>query len=505
LHTPAKQALRADWPYMPVALDPALAGDIDTVGVIDQLFSGLVALESGLDITPDLASSWEILEGGRKYIFHLRQDAQWSDGVPVTAVDFEFAWKRLLNPSIASPVARTLYDVKGARTYHQGEKSDPDCVSVRAKGKYTLVVELEQPTSYFLYLLAFCASYPIPSHVVQAHGDAWTHLENLVTNGAFHLESWHQTNDQDGKITLMRNPHYHGRFTGNVQRVELLAHPSEAERLREYETGNLDMLSFRNLSGDRDRIRQQHASEYVSVPFLATTYLAFDSTRPPFDDLRIRRALVMAMDRERHADVNLKGFSFPATGGFLPPGMPGYSAEIGLRFDPQKARSLLNEAGIGKGVTFPQVEFIAGPDQQTITSYLAEQWHEHLGLNIEWQILGWELFLARLDSNLPHIFLNIWVNDYPDPDNFLRSSEALRWSRWQDPDYLELVEVARRIPDQAKRMELYRQADRILTEAAVIVPFNYWRSHFLIKPWVKKYPSSPIKWWYWKDVVMQVK
>jgi adenylate cyclase len=499
-----EQPLHADWPYMPVSLDPGMAGDIDTVGVVDQLFCGLVALESGLDITPDLASSWEILDEGRKYVFRLRQDVCWSDAKPVTAADFEFAWKRLLNPAIESPVARTLYDVKGARAYHQGLNNNPDCVAVHAEDEYTLVVELEQPTSYFLYLMAFCASYPVPRHVVQAHGETWTHPENLVTNGAFCLESWLQTSDQEGVISLVRNPGYHGRFSGNLQRVELLARPSEAERLREYEAGNLEMLSFRNLSGDRDRLRQQHASEYLSVPFLATTYLVFDSTRPPFDDLRLRRAFVMAMDRERHADVNLKGFSFPATGGFLPPGMPGYSAEIGLPFDPQRARSLLKETGYGSVESFPNVEFLAGPDQQTITAYLAAQWQEHLGLNIEGQILGWEPFLDRLDHNPPHIFLNIWVNDYPDPDNFLRASETLRWSRWQDPAYQELVESARRINDQTKRLEMYRQADRILTEAAVIVPFNYWRSHMLIKPWVKKYPTSPIKWWYFKDVVMQV-
>jgi ABC-type transport system substrate-binding protein len=184
--------------------------------------------------------------------------------------------------------------------------------------------------------------------------------------------------------------------------------------------------------------------------------------------------------------------------------MPGYSAEIGLPFDPQRARSLLNETGNGSVESFPNVEFLAGPDQQTITAYLAAQWQEHLGLNIEGQILGWEPFLDRLDHNPPHIFLNIWVNDYPDPDNFLRASETLRWSRWQDPAYQELVESARRINDQTKRLEMYRQADRILTEAAVIVPFNYWRSHMLIKPRVKKYPTSPIKWWYFKDVVMQV-
>lgn len=182
---PAARPLRVDCPYLPLTLDPALAGDIDTVSVLDQLYSGLVSLGAGLEVTPDVARRWEIIDEGRLYVFYLRQDVRWSDGRPLTAADFEYAWRRVLDPALESPVASTLYDVQGARAFHQGETSAPDNVAVRAIDEHTLVVRLEQPTGYFLYLLAFSASYPVPRHVVEAHGADWTRAEHLVTNGPF--------------------------------------------------------------------------------------------------------------------------------------------------------------------------------------------------------------------------------------------------------------------------------------------------------------------------------
>ncbi|MEW5869598.1 MAG: ABC transporter substrate-binding protein [Chloroflexota bacterium] len=506
-YSPAQRPLRADCPYLPMTLDPGMADDIDTVSVIDQLFCGLVDLEAGLDIIPDVAQSWEILEEGRKYIFHLREQARWSDGQAVTASDFEYAWKRVLNPDSGSLVAQALYDIKGARAYSQRKNEDANSVGVQAVDEHTLVVELEQPTSYFLYLLAFSASYPIPRHVVEAHGEAWTQPEHLVTNGPFYLESWEQSSDQEGVLALKRNPNYHGRFSGNVQRVELVAHPEEGQRLSAYESGELDLLSFRNLTGDRDQVRQRHSGEYLSAPFLATTYLAFDATRPPFDDERLRQAFAQAIDKELHADIQLKGFAFPATGGFLPPGMPGHTPNSGLPFDSDEARRLLAESAMGRAgalqQNFPAIEFLAGPGQESITAFITAQWQEHLGLDVRAQILDWEAFMQCLDGDMPHIFLNIWVNDYPDPDNFLRASNAIHWIRWQNPDYQNLVEAARRTSDQNERLEMYRQADQILMKAAMVVPFNYWRTHLLIKPCVKKLPTSAIKWWYWKDVVLE--
>jgi oligopeptide transport system substrate-binding protein len=135
--------------------------------------------------------------------------------------------------------------------------------------------------------------------------------------------------------------------------------------------------------------------------------------------------------------------------------------------------------------------------------YLTTQWRRNLGIRVDWKTLEWNAFFERLETDTPHIFLNIWVNDYPDPDNFLRENDAVRWGQWRDETYQGLVETARRVPDQQARMEMYQQADRRLIETAVIMPLYYLRSHFLVKPWVKRLPTSAAEWWYWKDVVIE--
>ena len=197
-----------------------MADNVISSAKIIQLFSGLVELRPDVGVVPDVAQSWQVLQDGKKYLFHLRDDVRWSDGKPVTAGDFEYAWKRVLGDHTTFTIPRLLYDVKGARAFHQGEVSDPDSVGVRALDEITLAVELEGPTGYFLHLLANAVTFPVPRHMVELHGEAWAEPENILTCGPFRLESW-----QPGeRMTLVRNPDYHGRFTGNLECVELLLH-----------------------------------------------------------------------------------------------------------------------------------------------------------------------------------------------------------------------------------------------------------------------------------------
>jgi oligopeptide transport system substrate-binding protein len=208
-----------------------------------QLFSGLAQLTPQLDIVPDVARSWEMLDGGRRYILHLREDTHWSDGAPVTAGDFECGWKMALHPSSPAPLARLLYDIKGARPYHNGQVSDPASVGVRALDDLTLDVELEGPTGYFLQLVACGATYPMPRHVVEAFGESWSGPAHLVTNGPFRLQRW----DRHQSIILERNPDYHGQFGGNVHQMVFPFRPAfEAKDsycdLTWYERDDLDVL-----------------------------------------------------------------------------------------------------------------------------------------------------------------------------------------------------------------------------------------------------------------------
>ena len=207
-------------------------------------------------MTPDVAESWQVSEDGCTYVFHLRDDVRWSDGTPVTAGDFEYAWKRMLkpgaNPSLASqPSASLMHDIKNARAYHRGELSDAERIGVRAVNDRSLVLELEQPAGYILQLLA--NTYPVPRHVVERCGESWTKAENIVTNGPFLLKSW-----QSGKSLIMvRNPNYHGRFRGNVTQVEANFHTDWPTNLAMYEADELDSLG----------LPSSYAGQYAGGPF----------------------------------------------------------------------------------------------------------------------------------------------------------------------------------------------------------------------------------------------
>jgi oligopeptide transport system substrate-binding protein len=469
---------------------------------MSQLFSGLVESGPALEVVPDLAKNWEVLDGGRKYVFHLRDDAHWSDGTPVTADDFESAWRRALDPATESPNASLLYDVAGARAFHQGEAGWED-VGVQAVDEATLVVELEGPMGYFLQLLADQATYALPRHVVEAHGPAWTEVGNLVTNGPFRLEEW----KRGESLVLVRHPGYYGRFTGNLQRVELTLLPLREwpAVLEMYEADDLDVLPrlWHVPPLERDRIRRRHAGEYVSVPALHTGYVGFDVGRPPFDDLRVRRAFALAIDKEALADVVNRGYWSPATGGFLPPGMPGHSPGIGLPYDPEGARQFLTEAGYPGGRGFPTVNARTFHGIEASVEYLQAQWREILGVEIACEAVRFDESEDELHTNMPDISISAWKASYPDPSDLLPPGMESACTGWQCKAFDQLVNEARRTMDQGERMRLYQRADRILVEQAPVIPWCHVRWSLLIKPWVRRYPASAIRQWFWKDVIVE--
>jgi oligopeptide transport system substrate-binding protein len=273
-----------------------------------------------------------------------------------------------------------------------------------------------------------------------------------------------------------------------------------------YEEDDLDIIYLTSLPPSRqDRARQQYAGEYVLVPELHTLYVGFDVSRPPFDDRRVRQAFALATDKEMLADLTLRGFYAPATGGLVPPGMPGHSPGIGLPYDPEGARQLLAEAGYAGGRGFPVLDALAGGSSaDTIAEFLQAQWLENLGIEIAWKMIEWRRLLDRVSGRTPHMwFARGWAADYPDPDSFLRASLWRVRTGWQDKAYDGLVEGDRRVMDQEERMRICQRADGILVDAAPILLLLYGRSHLLIKPWVKRYPTSPLRSHFWKDVVIE--
>jgi len=496
---PAPHPLRVS-SFNPPTLDSTRAIDIASSTIINHLFSGLVELTPGMDILPDVARSWDVLEGGRRYILHLRDDATWSDGKQVTAGDFEYTWKRILVPSFGSEIASFLYDIKGAMAYHQGGLLDPTQVGVRAIDAVTLEVELEKPTGYFMHLLAFTVLYPIPKHIVEIHGEDWTQVGVIATNGPFNLQEF----IPGDHLILVRNPRYHGLYKGNLQHIELSLVEDVSATVQLYESDQLDVLRLWGLAPQElDRVRQRRAGEYVSYPGADTCYLGFDVSRPPFDDPRVRQAIAMSIDKETLNHVALKGIVFPATGGYVSPNVPGHSEGIGLPYDPEQAQRLLAEAGYPRGRGFPPVEALTYWEVAPYMAFLRSGWEAILEREIPWEVLGFGEYIDRMTQEPAQVFGNHWQADYPDPDNFLRTSLIQRETSFRSDFYEKLIETARYAPDQDKRMGLYRQADKMLMEEAIIVPLSYIPNHMLVKPWVKKFPISSLKWLHGKDVILE--
>ncbi|MDH4209368.1 MAG: peptide ABC transporter substrate-binding protein, partial [Anaerolineae bacterium] len=364
----------------------------------------------------------------------------------------------------------------------------------------TLEVELDRPTGHFPQLLAHSVFYPVPRHVVNAHDESWTEVETMVTNGPFKLAA----RQQSGSLALERNPLYHGRFAGNLERLELSLLEGElGQQLQLYEDNSLDVLTLNGLPlPEMDRARHRHAGEYVPVPALFTTYVGFDVSLAPFADPRVRRAFALATDRETLAHVTMRGYEFPATGGLVPPGMPGHSPGIGLPYDLERARHLLAEAGYSGGVGFPEVACMARA-HEPYTQYLAALWRENLGVDIRLEPWDSAQHPGRPGKKPRQMWITGWVADYPDPDNFLRASEWRLGTKWQNEAYDQLLEGARSLTDQAERVRMYQQADLMLVREAVVLPLFHARWHLLVKPWVRRYPTSPLRQSFWKDVIIE--
>ncbi|MCU0500442.1 MAG: ABC transporter substrate-binding protein, partial [Anaerolineae bacterium] len=460
---PAPHALRTAYGSA-VSLDPAYTGMF--ASFTSQLFSGLVEESPALVILPDVAESWKITDGGQTYVFRLRADARWSDGVPVTAGDFEFAWKRALAPETDGAEPSLMYDVLGARAYHEGRLSDPEQVGVCALDDRTLVVRLEAPASYFLHILALAIALPVPRHCVTAYGRDWIAADKIVSNGAFVLESF-----QPGQqIVLARSPTYHGSFSGNLQRVEVCLQPVSdwQSRIEMYRSGLLDVLDISGHPKELiETVSTSLAGDYITAPRPGTSGFGFNVCQPPFSDVKVRQAFAMALDRDL-LWRSVFGRHWPRPqGGLVPPGMPGHSPDLGHPHDPDRARQLLAEAGYPNGRGFPAVQVLTfnTPIATSITQWFVDQLREQLGVTLTYRTMPfpdyWRIIIGQRSADLPCLWLP-WGSGYPDPDSSLRWIHITciqRHTGWQNADFERFIEEARHLTDHAARLRLYKQAD----------------------------------------------
>ncbi len=496
---PAPHALRMDWFCFPLSFDPAMSMAIYNVAIMSQLYSGLTRFTPELDVVPEVAQRWEVLDSGQRYVFHLRDDWLWSDGEPLTAGDFEFAWKRMADPATGAPTAIWTSFFKGARAFHQGQVTDSSLVGVRATDPHTLEVHLEHPLPYFPHVASVL--WPVPRHVVEAHGSAWAEVENLVTNGPFHVESWQPRR----LLALVRNPRYVGDFDGNVQRVRLHLLEDAARLLQMYEDDTLDVFFPEILDrAEMNRARRRHPTEDLWLQRANTKCLSFDATRPPFDDPRVRRAFALGIDKAAFSGAGACAY-FPATGGLVPVGFPGHQPGIAYPFDPQAGRQLLAEAGYPDRRGFPEVTLLFLRVGEQLCIDLQAQWRENLGIEIRWEALEHAELLRRIQpgAKRPHLRVHGFTSMVPDPGVYMVLGMFRQSTGWTNEEYNRLVEEAQSVIDPTRRVQLFAQAERILIKEAPIVPLMHGLNMALVKPWVTRFPMAKVKWLYLKDVVLE--
>jgi oligopeptide transport system substrate-binding protein len=455
----------------PQSLDPAVISGQLEGRLCSALFEGLTTRNAAGALVPGIAERWDVSPDGRTYTFHLRTDARWSNGDPVTAHDFYASWQRVLEPATASVYAEILFFIRNAEAYQSGKLTDFTQVGIQVLDDHTLQVVLEAPAAYFPDVVAFVTYLPVHLPSVRQHGDKWIRPGNLVSNGAYRLKGW-KIND---RVELEANPHYWNRAQVRSRRIDALAVSKATTAANLYLTGQADVLLDKGLIPPLLIGELRQHPDLHTFTFLATYFYRFNTTRKPFDDPRVRRAFAAAIDRESIVSRITRGGEPPATA-FTPPGIPGYTPPVGTGFDPVLARRLLAEAGFPSGKNFPRTTILYNKSElnEQIAVEIQGMWKRELGIEVELQNQEWATYLKSLDNLQYDIARSSWVGDYNDPNTFLDCFVTGRGNNrtgWSHPRYDALLAEANRTTDPARRFALLHEAETILvTEQHPIAP-----------------------------------
>ncbi|MBI4126490.1 MAG: peptide ABC transporter substrate-binding protein [Deltaproteobacteria bacterium] len=456
----------------PPSLDPAILYDDRSFNIGMQLFEGLTEYHpETLEAVPGVASSWDISPDGLVWTFHLRNNAFWSDGSPVTAADFEYSWKRVLAPQTASQTAYMLYFIKNAENYNAGKTTSADDIGINVIDPQTLQITLEHPVPFFPQLVAHIAFRPVHRATVEQWGDQWTRPEHMVSNGPYRLTSWLIQRE----VVLEKNPNYWDKNNVRLAKVKFLpiedmetALKMQLDGVTHY-TIDIPPLKVAEIKGRPDL--------YQSVK-LDTYFYQLNTKRKPFDDMRVRRALCLAIDRRAITETLARGDK-PATS-LTPEGLHGYSPPNGCEFNPDKAKALLLEAGFADPTTFPSFTILYNTlaEHKMVAELAQSMWKQNLGINVGIQNLEWKVLLTSYVQREFDIGRYTWIGDYSDPSTFLNifaSNSQQNYTNWVNPTYDDLVlNQAPRELNPEKRALLLKQAEEILLEEAPLVPiFNH--------------------------------
>ena len=480
----------------PEDLDPQITTGVTEDNIIRAMIEGLVS-EDPVDLhpIPGMAERWDISPDGKIYTFHIRANAKWSNGDPVTAQHFIDAYKRALTPALANEYAYMLYYVVGAKEFSEGKLKDFSQVGFKALDERTLRITLNNSTSFFLSLLNHHSWFPVHMPTVEKYGDPfqrgnrWTRPGNYVGNGPFVLADW----KVNRVISVKKNPLY-----WDAERVKL-------NEIRFYPLERLDTEERAFRAGQIHKTykipltkipyyEENNPAVLRKSPYLGTYFYMFNVTNIAFRDKRVRQAMTMAIDREALTKRVTRGGEVPAFS-FVPPSTAGYTSESKLVFDIPRAKKLLADAGYPAGKGFPKVQLLYNTleSHKTIAETLQQMWKQNLGIDIGLRNEEWKVYLdtkKRKDFELARYG---WIADYVDPNAFLDmwlSYGGNNDSNWNNKEYDDLIGLAGRTIDTAERYKIFQRAEKLLLEELPIIPIYHYTTTCLLQPSVKNWNAT---------------
>ena len=474
----------------PITLDPALVTDTGSAQFVAEIFSGLTTITPDLELALDLAESYDVSADGRVYTFTLRPDALFHNGRRVTAADVAWSIDRALDPETSSLVALSyLGDIVGARERRLGRSETLE--GMRVVDERTIEFTLDQPKPFFLWKLTYPTAWVVDSQQVEANPRNWTRNPNGT--GPYRLREWRLGE----RIVLEASDRYYG---GAPSLKEVLFELSGGSTLTRFENGELDVAGIG--VNDLERARDPNSDLgplYSSSVDMSIFYLAFNTEAPPFDDVDVRRAFAMAIDREKVAETVFMNAWLPATG-IIPPRVPGYTDDDKTyTFDPEGARAALAASSYGSAEGLPPItltEMGGGASASIDTQAFLEQWREELGVEVQVRQTDRATLTADLDDGRLQLFVDGWSMDYPDPESVIdlkfHSASPLNDVRYENAEVDSLIEAARVEQDPERRLQLYRDAERILVDEAAWVPLYFPLAHVVVAPHVEGWFDPPL-------------
>ncbi|MGZ0051280.1 peptide ABC transporter substrate-binding protein [Brevibacillus gelatini] len=480
----------------PTSLDPPLGFDEPSYNILNNLMEGLTRLDENQKPQPAAASEWKISEDGRTYTFTLR-DNKWSNGEPVTAHDFEYAWKRMLDPALASPAAFLAFIIEGAEAYNSG-KGSVDDVKVKALDDKTLEVVLAQPASWTLLLASNPAFFPVHKATVEKNPKWAAEAATFVGNGPFKLTEW----KHDSELKIMKNENYWDAANVTLAGAVWKMIDDENTEYQMFTNGELHRTT--TVPADMADQLFQEGKVYVKDG-AGTEFYRFNVTKEPFDNANIRKAFSMAIDRQTLVDHILMRKQKPGTG-FVSYGLPdangsGDFRQVGgdlVKFDPAEAKRLLELGMKEKGyTTLPEVTltYRSGTATEKTAQAAQEMWKQTLGVDVKLQKVEGQV-LTDMQKKLEYqIARSSWLPDFGDAINFLdifQSKNGSNRTGWANAEYDKLIEGAYKEPDDAKRLQMLHDAEKILLDEAPVAPLYFYNTSLLTSDKVSGIQSSSL-------------